>query len=191
MSMVIALLSAMGPLDEEIAYAPYPASVILLRVTKSPAAATAMITGIFIISACSALGCVASVSRLTWAWARDKGLPTYFALVNPKHLLPIRAIWLGLALNVALALVNIGSTTAFGAHSFARDNFALRIIWHRHPQHAPRSIPKLQRQASPRTRRMEHGPVRRVRQRLRNVIHSLHDGIFANTDLHAFLRRRR
>jgi choline transport protein len=113
--MVIALLSAMGPLDEELAYAPYPASVVLMRATNSTAATTAMISGIFIISACSALGCVASVSRLTWAWARDGGLPKLFAYVDPLHLLPVRAIWLGLALNVGLALINVGSTTAFGA----------------------------------------------------------------------------
>ena len=113
--MVICLLSAMGSMDEELAYAPYPAAVVLMRTTNSTAATTAMITGIFIISACSALGCVASVSRLSWAWARDGGLPKWFALVNPKHLLPIRAIWLGLALNVLLSLINIGSTAAFGA----------------------------------------------------------------------------
>ncbi|KEF50932.1 uncharacterized protein A1O9_13012 [Exophiala aquamarina CBS 119918] len=114
-AMVICLLSAMGRLDEELAYAPYPAAVVLMRVTNSTAATTAMISGIFIISACSALGCVASVSRLTWAWARDGGLPQWFAMVNQNHLLPIRAIWLGIAVNVALSLINVGSTTAFGA----------------------------------------------------------------------------
>ena len=113
--MVICLISAMGPLDEELAYAPYPASVVLMRATNSASAATAMIAGIFIICACSALGGIASVSRLTWAWARDGGLPTWFALVNPKHSLPVRAIWLGIILNIGLSLINIGSTAAFGA----------------------------------------------------------------------------
>jgi choline transport protein len=114
-AMVICVLSVMGPMDEELAFAPYQMSVVLMRVTQSADAATAMICGILVIFICSGLGGVASVSRLSWAWARDEGLPRWFAVVDAKHRLPIRAIWLGLGLNMALALIDIGSTTAYGA----------------------------------------------------------------------------
>ena len=113
--MVISVLSAMGPFDEEMAYSAFPIGLVFLRTTKSTAATTAMVFGIFVILAFSSLGCVASVSRLTWAWARDGGLPKWFAQVNPKHRLPIRAIWLALSLNILLSLINIGSTAAYGA----------------------------------------------------------------------------
>lgn len=114
-AMVIVVLSAMGPFDEELAFAPYPMAVVLMRVTKSADAATAMLCGILIVFTCASLAGVASVSRLTWAWARDGGLPKWFGIVDEKHLLPVRAIWLGLSINAVLALINIGSHAAYGA----------------------------------------------------------------------------
>ena len=113
--MVVCVLRAMGSFDEELAFAPYPMAVVLLRVTKSESAATAMLCGILIILICSGLGGVASVSRLTWAWARDGGLPRWFAIVDAKHLLPVRAVWLALSINCVLALLNVASTAAYGA----------------------------------------------------------------------------
>ena len=114
-SMVLAILSSMGPLDEELLFSTFPASLVLLRCTGSLRATTALLTGLFIVSCCSVLACIASVSRLTWAWARDGGIPRWFAYVHPTHLVPIRAIWLGLTVVMLLSLLNIGSTTAFGA----------------------------------------------------------------------------
>ncbi|KAI4600597.1 hypothetical protein KJ359_000956 [Pestalotiopsis sp. 9143b] len=63
------------------------------------------------------LGVVSSVSRLTWAWARDGGLPRYFGHVDAGQRVPLRAVVLTCALGSALALLNVGSATyiAFGA----------------------------------------------------------------------------
>lgn len=63
------------------------------------------------------LGVVSSVSRLTWAWARDGGLPRYFGHVDAGQRVPLRAVALTCALGSALALLNVGSATyiAFGA----------------------------------------------------------------------------
>jgi choline transport protein len=113
-AMVLAILSAMGSLDD-ILNSGFPVATILLRVTGSVPATTAMICGLFVISFCVTIASVASVSRLTWAWARDGGLPRWFAYVHPTHLVPVRAIWLGLIIVMLLSLLNIGSTTAFGA----------------------------------------------------------------------------
>ncbi|KAF3011479.1 hypothetical protein E8E14_006118 [Neopestalotiopsis sp. 37M] len=63
------------------------------------------------------IGVVSSVSRLTWAWARDGGLPQYFGHVDAKQRVPLRAIILACSIGSALALLNIGSGTyiALGA----------------------------------------------------------------------------
>lgn len=76
-----------------------------------------MMTGLFVISFSVNLANIASVSRLTWAWARDGGMPAYFAYVNPKHRVPIRSIVLTVFLVCALCLLNIGNSRyiAFGA----------------------------------------------------------------------------
>lgn len=51
-------------------------------VTGSKKATTAMVTMLFVISFNCNLASIASVSRLTWAWARDGGMPSYFAYVS-------------------------------------------------------------------------------------------------------------
>jgi amino acid transporter len=113
-AMVIAILTSMGPMDE-ILNSGFPVATIILRVTKSVPATTAMVSGLFVISFCVNIASIASVSRLTWAWSRDGGLPRWFAYVHPHHLVPIRAVWLALVVVMLLSLLNIGSTTAFGA----------------------------------------------------------------------------
>ncbi|KAI6351599.1 hypothetical protein MCOR25_009832 [Pyricularia grisea] len=40
----------------------------------------------------ASIGNLLSVSRLTWAWARDGGLPKYFAMVDGKTRIPMRAV---------------------------------------------------------------------------------------------------
>jgi len=65
----------------------YPIIQIFYSTTGSVPAATAMMSLITIIGVTSSLGVVASVSRLTWAFARDGGLPfsTFFAKVSSSH----------------------------------------------------------------------------------------------------------
>lgn len=113
--MVISLLSAMGSIDEEIVYNYFPLTVVLMRTTNSTAASTALISGVTVILIFSSLGCAASASRLTWALSRDGFLHKWFAVVNPKHHLPRRAVWLVATINILLSLLNIGSSTAYGA----------------------------------------------------------------------------
>ncbi|ROW16412.1 hypothetical protein VPNG_02830 [Cytospora leucostoma] len=114
--MVIVLLVSMGSIEDAL-LAASPIESILLQITGSKAATTAMMVGLFIIAYCSSLGLVASVSRLSWAWARDGGLPSYFAYVHPKHRVPVRAILLCVFIVCLLSLLNIGSASyvAFGA----------------------------------------------------------------------------
>ncbi|KAI5456626.1 amino acid/polyamine transporter I [Mariannaea sp. PMI_226] len=127
--MVNVILSAMGSVDDALASSS-PILAILLEVTGSTKATTAMMTGLFVISFSVNLANIASVSRLTWAWARDGGMPAYFAYVSPKHRVPTRSIVLTVFLVCALCLLNIGSTSyvAFGAIT-ALSSLALYISY--------------------------------------------------------------
>ena len=62
-------------------------------------------------------GFLATASRQTWAFARDRGLPfsNFFAKVNKRLALPLRAIVLCSIIPCLIGLINIGSTVAFNA----------------------------------------------------------------------------
>jgi amino acid transporter len=66
----------------------FPIIGIFKQATRSVGATTAMQTAISSIGMISNVGVVASVSRLTWAFARDGGLPfsSYFAHVGLPRL---------------------------------------------------------------------------------------------------------
>ncbi|KAG7004278.1 hypothetical protein G7Y79_00026g058620 [Physcia stellaris] len=112
--MVLALLFASGSLTD-VLESSLPVLVILQNLTGSTKATTALVCGLFIISYCVGLASIASVSRLTWAWARDGGLPATFAYVSLRFRVPIRAVLLPAGIVMLLALLNIGNTAAFGA----------------------------------------------------------------------------
>ncbi|KAF3767606.1 hypothetical protein M406DRAFT_40378 [Cryphonectria parasitica EP155] len=96
-----------------------PLVTILLNTTGSNAATTAMVAGLAVLSISGNMALVSSVSRLTWAWARDGGarLPQYFAHVDARYRVPVRAIAMVCILVALLSLLNIGSGTyiAFSA----------------------------------------------------------------------------
>ena len=129
--MVIVILFTMGSLDD-VLNSTYPVMEILVNATGSVSGSTVMCCGLLVISLSVNLASIASVSRLTWAWARDGGLPQYFAYVcitkygfippsltssqvSPRYRVPVRALWLPVFITMILALLNIASTAAFGA----------------------------------------------------------------------------
>ena len=79
-AMVVVILFTMGSLDD-VLNSTYPVMEILVNATGSVAGSTVMACGLLVISLSVNLASIASVSRLTWAWARDGGLPQYFAYV--------------------------------------------------------------------------------------------------------------
>jgi choline transport protein len=89
--MVIVILASIGSIDDAL-NSSFPIIVIVQEVTGSVKATTAMITGLFIISFSVNLASIASVSRLTWAWSRDGGLPSWFSLVCILFLQPSNVI---------------------------------------------------------------------------------------------------
>ena len=63
------------------------------------------------------IGYLAGSSRMAWAFARERGLPgsRILSKVQPRTNLPIYTICLSTIISLILALINIGSTTAFNA----------------------------------------------------------------------------
>lgn len=81
----ITLVAVIGSIKDVLA-AGSPIQSIFLNITGSRSATNVMIIGLLIIGICCGLAQVANLSRLTWAWARDGGLPVYFAHVSPPNL---------------------------------------------------------------------------------------------------------
>ena len=65
----------------------------------------------------SNVGYLATASRMAWAFARENGLPgsRLLAQVEPRTALPLWCIGLSAVISLLLALINIGSATAFSA----------------------------------------------------------------------------
>jgi amino acid transporter len=84
-SFVIVLLFCIGDITTVLGTnTGYPIIAVLWQATQSKAAASAMMAGIIIIAFSSGFALLASVSRLTFAFARDGGMPysKFFATVS-------------------------------------------------------------------------------------------------------------
>lgn len=80
-AIVVCILFTMGSIDDAL-NSSFPIIEICQQATGSVRAATAMVCGLLVISLSVNLASIASVSRLTWAWARDGALPSWFAYVG-------------------------------------------------------------------------------------------------------------
>lgn len=107
----------MPPNIEDIMNATSPLVTIVQYATGSDRIATVLMAGDLIMGVSCALATFSSTARLTWAWARDGGLPKYFGHVDGTHRVPTRAVTLTALLVLFLALLNLGSETytALGA----------------------------------------------------------------------------
>lgn len=95
----------------------YPIIQVVYGATGSRAATTAMICFLLFNGLVAMFTALASVSRLVWAFARDKGLPfsDFFGLVHPKLRIPLNALGLVSTIIALLVIINIGSSSAFYA----------------------------------------------------------------------------
>ena len=82
-AIIIVILYTMGPLDA-VLNSSFPIIEVCVQATGSTKAATAMVCGLLIISLSVNLASIASVSRLTWSWSRDRALPLWFSCVCIK-----------------------------------------------------------------------------------------------------------
>ena len=115
---LMAILFCAGDLTKDLK-SPYgyPFVEIFYQATNSPGGATAMTCVIFALVFFATIGLIATASRMTWAFARDNGLPgsRWLAKVEPRSALPLYSIGVTVVISLLLALINIGSTTAFSA----------------------------------------------------------------------------
>lgn len=111
--MSIVWLFFLGPV-EDVLDAYYGLVPIVINATGSVGAGSAMI-GCFMITVVAVfLGCIASSSRLTWAWSRDGALPQWFGYVDSRFRVPVRSLWLSITIVAVLLLLNLVSAVAIG-----------------------------------------------------------------------------
>lgn len=80
----IVILYTLGPLDA-VVNSSFPILEVCQQATGSAAAASGMVCALLLVQVSVTLASVASVSRLTWAWARDGGLPVWFSFVSSRQ----------------------------------------------------------------------------------------------------------
>ncbi|KAL9000335.1 MAG: hypothetical protein Q9169_001052 [Polycauliona sp. 2 TL-2023] len=119
-AMLLAVLFCSGDLTQEaIIDTPtgYPFMAIFVQATQSVGGTTGMVVVIVSLGICATIAFLASASRMTWAFARDHGLPMwrYLSKVEPRSSIPLISILTSVTISCLLALINIGSDTAFNA----------------------------------------------------------------------------
>ncbi|KAF2804736.1 amino acid transporter [Mytilinidion resinicola] len=120
-AFVICLLFTIGDV-EKVAGSPtgLPVIEVFYEATGSKGATNLFIIVFAIVLLIAFFNVFASVSRLVWAFSRDNGLPfsSFFgklSQVNTRLKMPLNALSLVGICTLLLALINIGSATAFNA----------------------------------------------------------------------------
>ena len=114
----VALMYCIGDVDKVTnSSTGLPIIEVLYEATKSKPATNFLLVMIAFVLFVSLFNILASAARLTWAFARDNGLPfsKTFAYVHPTLKIPINSLCLVGFIMCLLALIYIGSTTAFNA----------------------------------------------------------------------------
>lgn len=114
---LITLLICMPSVEVILSYYSPIVGIIYECTGRSLPGTTTLIAGITIMFIAASMAVCSSVSRLTWAWARDGGLPRYFGYVDGNHRIPLRAVLLTFVIVLVLSLLNLGtkSYVALGA----------------------------------------------------------------------------
>ncbi|KAI2602617.1 amino acid transporter [Hypoxylon sp. NC1633] len=114
--ILVAVLFCIGDIDF-ILQSPtgFPFMAIFEQAVGSEQGAQAMASILVIMNLLGTVSLVASASRMTWSFARDRGLPGwhYISKVDSRTSIPVIAIALTMVVSFLLALINIGSSVAF------------------------------------------------------------------------------
>ncbi|KAI0397208.1 putative GABA permease [Xylariaceae sp. FL0594] len=115
-AMMIATLYSLGDIDKALAENPqYPFMSIFKHAVGSTAGAAVMASIVVIMSFSATTGCLASTSRIYWAFARDRGLPGWHVLkkISPRTSIPEYSVLVTVLVSIVLSLVNFGDSVAF------------------------------------------------------------------------------
>ena len=114
---LVVLLFVAGDISDVISSSAGPLLQILFNATGSRAGAVCLLIFPLMCQLFATISIMTTSSRMTWAFARDGGLPAskFFAKVHPKLELPLNALYLTTALVVIFGLIFLGSSSAFNA----------------------------------------------------------------------------
>ncbi|CAG8980474.1 hypothetical protein HYALB_00013595 [Hymenoscyphus albidus] len=115
-AMILTFLFCIGDIDVVLATnTGYPFMEIFLQATHSRAGSAAMASLIIVLSLSATVGLLASTSRMFWSFARDRGLPGWRKLqqIDKRTSVPIWSVAVTMTISFLLALITIGSATAF------------------------------------------------------------------------------
>lgn len=115
--LMVLLFVSGGDTDAIISAAPGPLLQILVNATKSRAGATCLLMFPLVCVFFAETAIMTTSSRMTYAFARDGGLPfsKFFAKVHPRLGQPLNALILAATLTILFGLILIGSSSAFSA----------------------------------------------------------------------------
>ena len=111
------LLFVAGDIDTVITSPAGPLLQILYNATNSYAGAICLLMFNLVCLLFAATAIMTTSSRMTWAFARDRGLPAskFFAKVHPKLDVPLNSLILTTALVVIFGCIFLGSSSALNA----------------------------------------------------------------------------
>ncbi|KAI1171340.1 putative GABA permease [Nemania sp. FL0916] len=115
-AMMVVTLYCLQNIDQALAENPsYPFMAIFRHAVGSTAGACVMAAIVVVMSFSATTGCLASASRVYWAFARDRGLPGWRFLkkVSPRTSIPNNSVLVTVIIAIILSLVNIGNAAAF------------------------------------------------------------------------------
>jgi choline transport protein len=109
----VTMLFCFGPLDDAI-NADVPYLQLFLNMNNAGVAIFLLVI-LLILIYIGNITLLATVSRETWAFARDKGFPfsNWISKMDRKHSIPFNSVYLTSALSALLCLINLGSSLAF------------------------------------------------------------------------------
>ncbi|KAH7360368.1 amino acid/polyamine transporter I [Rhexocercosporidium sp. MPI-PUGE-AT-0058] len=117
-AFMVAVMFCIGDVDQ-VTNTPtlLPIIEVYYQATKSKPATNLLVFMIALVLFISLFNIFASVSRLAWSFARDNGLPfsKTFSYIHPTLKIPLNSLLLVGTVCCLLALINIGSSTAFNA----------------------------------------------------------------------------
>ncbi|KAI4145614.1 MAG: hypothetical protein L6R39_003756, partial [Caloplaca ligustica] len=114
---LMVLLLVAGPVDDVIESAAGPLLHIFFHATNSRTGSIILLLFPLVCLLFATISIMTTSSRMTWAFARDGGLPLskLFAKVHPTLELPLNSLILTTALVVIFGCIFLGSSSAFNA----------------------------------------------------------------------------
>ena len=93
----------------------FPFIQVLLDATRNIPGTAVMASIVLIMGISSTVGLLATASRLLWAFSRDRSMPFWGTIskVDKRTSIPVPAVLITTSISALLALISIGSSTAF------------------------------------------------------------------------------